>query len=80
MNSMLRLLSMLNPLEINQMTTQSPTIISECDQLGITVAEDVEITTISPGVSLFIGFDRHLHRMIRYKAIELGDRLIIETY
>ena len=77
---MLRLLSMLNPLEINLMTTQSPTIISECDKIGITVAESVETQTISPGVEVFEGFDRHQHRMIRYKAIRLGDRLIIETY
>ena len=80
MNSMLRLLSMLNPLEINLMTTPSPTIISECDKLGITVAESVETQTISPGVEIFIGFDRHQHRMVRYKAIHMGDRLIIETY
>lgn len=62
------------------MRTQSPTIISECNKLGITVADSVETTTISPGVRIFDGFDRHQQRMIRYKAIELGDKLIIETY
>ena len=62
------------------MTSQSPTITSECEKLGITVADDVETQTISPGVVIFEGFDRHLHRMIRYKAIDLGDRLLIETY
>ena len=62
------------------MPTQSPTIISECDKLGITVTDGVETQTISPGVEVFEGFDRHQHRMIRYKAIRLGDRLIIETY
>ena len=80
MNSILRLLSTLNPLDINLMKPQSPTIVSECDKLGITVKDGVETETIAPGVRVFEGFDRHRHRMIKYKAIELGERLIIETY
>lgn len=80
MNSVYSLLNRVNPLEIDDMTIEEQTISSACRRLGISVDDNVETELLSPGIRLFLGFDRHQRRMIRYKAIELGDRLIIETY
>jgi hypothetical protein len=80
MNSLFSLLNRVNPLEIGDMIIEEQTISSACRRLGISVDDNVETELLSPGIRLFHGFDRHQKRMIRYKAIELGDRLIIETY
>jgi hypothetical protein len=74
------LLNKLIPLEFSIVPHELPTIHNTCKHLGIIVDEHVETHELSPGVRLFTGFDKHTGRMLRYKAIDLGNRLIIETY
>lgn len=74
------LLNKLIPLEFSFVAQELPTIHNTCKHLGIIVDEDVDTHELAPGVRLFTGFDTHSGRMIRYKAIDLGNRLIIETY
>ena len=80
MNWIMRLLNRLSTLELSLVPQELPTIYNACKHLGISVDENVETETIAPGVRTFYGFDRHQQRMIRYKAIDLGNRIIIETY
>lgn len=80
MNWILSLLNKFIPIEMNLMAQELPTIHNTCKHLGIVVDEHVDTHELAPGVRLFTGFDTHTGRMVRYKAIELGNRLIIETY
>ena len=74
------LLNKLIPLDFSIVPHELPTIHNTCKHLGIIVDEDVDTHELAPGVRLFTGFDTHSKRMIRYKAIDMGNHLIIETY
>lgn len=45
---------------------------------NIIITHDTEFVRVSPGICLFWAFDKEQRRMVRYRSIQLGDRVAFE--